>query len=163
MKNNQIVTENNISDSFNPATPEITEEGQLKIITLNPSTNDEPKRKEKIAIYKAPYYHIFPIDDIVYLEADGPYTNIHVQSEKMLTACVNLRAYEDQLAGYNFFRIHKSYIVNLSKITRYCRAEGGYVLMHNEQKLYISSHKKEGLLEKLENDIIVVGKTSKLL
>lgn len=162
MKNTQPKSEDIDANSDESETTEVKKEKASKILNLN-SFSPNGTRKEKIAIYQSPFYHIFPIKDIVYLEADGPYTHIHMESKKTLTACTNLRSYEELLCDYNFFRIHKSYLINLARVSRYCKAEGGYVLMQNNQKLYISSTRREHLLEKLELEVIVASKGSKMV
>lgn len=62
-----------------------------------------------------------PIEDILYFEADGSYTKIYtcVQSRnnsscEMLSK--KLGQIEKELRIYGFIRVHKSYLVNLSKI-----------------------------------------------
>lgn len=55
--------------------------------------------------------------DILYLEADGNYTTIHLATNKY-TLRSTLKNAEDQLPTDRFFRIHKSYIINLQEITK---------------------------------------------
>ena len=55
--------------------------------------------------------------DILYLEADGNYTTIHLAAHKY-TLRSTLKNAEDQLPTDRFFRIHKSYIINLQEITK---------------------------------------------
>lgn len=55
--------------------------------------------------------------DILYLEADGNYTTIHLAANKY-TLRSTLKNAEDQLPTDRFFRIHKSYIINLQEITK---------------------------------------------
>jgi two-component system, LytTR family, response regulator len=162
MKNSQRVEQTPLIDSFEVPVSQPAPERESKIIDINSFVPAE-RRREKIAIYQAPFYHIFPIKDIVYLEADGPYTHIHTESKKTLTACTNLRSYEEVLGEYNFLRIHKSHMINLSKVSRFCKSEGGYVLMNNNQKLYISSSKRDELIQRLEREVIVITKGSRLI
>ena len=61
----------------------------------------------------------------------------------------NIKEYEDLLSDYNFFRIHKSYIVNKTEVTRYIRGEGGYVIMSNKVNLDVSRRRKEEFLKLL--------------
>lgn len=55
--------------------------------------------------------------DILFLEADGNYTNIHLPNTKY-TLRSTLKNAEEQLPSERFFRIHKSYIINLQEITK---------------------------------------------
>jgi len=47
------------------------------------------------------------------------------------------------LSEYNFFRIHKSYLVNLQEIQKYVRGECGQLIMSNGAALAVSKQRKE--------------------
>lgn len=55
--------------------------------------------------------------DILFLEADGNYTIIHLAGSKYMLRST-LKSAESQLPAERFFRIHKSYIINLQEITK---------------------------------------------
>lgn len=55
--------------------------------------------------------------DILFLEADGNYTTIQLANAKY-TLRSTLKNAEEQLPTERFFRIHKSYIINLQEITK---------------------------------------------
>jgi DNA-binding LytR/AlgR family response regulator len=55
--------------------------------------------------------------DILFLEADGNYTVIHLAGSKYMLRST-LKSAEGQLPAERFFRIHKSYIINLQEITK---------------------------------------------
>jgi two-component system, LytTR family, response regulator len=86
------------------------------------------------------------VRDIIYCESSGPYTKfIFKQSEKIITS-KHLKEYEDLLSGYDFFRIHKSYLVNLQEIKKYIRGEGGHLIMSDGATLSVSKQRKESFL-----------------
>jgi two-component system LytT family response regulator len=86
------------------------------------------------------------VNDIIYCESSGPYTHfIFKHAEKIVTS-KHLKEYEDLLSGYDFFRIHKSYLVNLHEIKKYIRGEGGQLIMSNGASLSVSKQRKEGFL-----------------
>ena len=83
------------------------------------------------------------VSEIIYCESSGPYTHfIFKQADKIITS-KHLKEYEDLLSGYNFFRIHKSYLVNLQEIKKYIRGEGGHLIMSNGDSLNVSKQRKE--------------------
>ncbi|PSL48394.1 LytTR family two component transcriptional regulator [Chitinophaga niastensis] len=55
------------------------------------------------------------IKDILFVEALRNYVAIQTPKQKILTL-QNLRSFEEILAPYRFFRVHKSYIIALDKI-----------------------------------------------
>jgi two-component system LytT family response regulator len=59
-----------------------------------------------------------------------------------------LANFDDILTDDNiFFRVHKSYIINLKFIKQYNRGDGGEILITDRHRLFFSSNKKEGFLK----------------
>jgi len=86
------------------------------------------------------------VRDIIYCESSGPYTKfVFKQADKIITSR-HLKEYEDLLTGYEFFRIHKSYLVNLQEIQKYIRGEGGHLIMSDGAILTVSKQRKENFL-----------------
>jgi two-component system, LytTR family, response regulator LytT len=56
------------------------------------------------------------IDDILYIEGKREYVQIHLTSGKSLMPLISLNYLEEQLPSDKFMRVHRSYIVNLSRI-----------------------------------------------
>ena len=56
-------------------------------------------------------------ENIVWLEADGNYTTIHLINNKRHVIRTTLAEMEEQLPSDNFIRIHKSYVVNKKHVT----------------------------------------------
>jgi two-component system, LytTR family, response regulator len=87
------------------------------------------------------------VSDIIYCESKGPYTKFFLkQPDKIIITSRHLKEYEDLLREYNFFRIHKSYLVNLDEIQEYVRAEGGRLIMSNGATLNVSQQRKDKFL-----------------
>ena len=55
-------------------------------------------------------------DDILWLEADSNYTVIYTNKDKFTYSSV-LKNFEDKLPSKDFFRVHRTYIVNLKNVT----------------------------------------------
>ena len=86
------------------------------------------------------------VSDIIYCESNGPYTKfIFKHAEKIVTSR-HLKEYEELLSAYDFFRIHKSFLVNLQEIKKYIRGEGGHLIMSNGAALNVSKQRKEDFL-----------------
>lgn len=61
----------------------------------------------------------FDYHDIIRLEADGCHTSIYNSKGEVLKSSVNISSIEKLLPEKNFFRSHRSHIVNLSFISNY--------------------------------------------
>jgi len=75
-----------------------------------------PVRKEHFI--KIGYEHIrIAFEDILYLAADGDYCEIYLEGKKHLSS-ESLKRWIELLEGWDFFRIHKSYLVNSHRIEK---------------------------------------------
>ena len=54
------------------------------------------------------------------------------------------------LAEYNFMRVHNSYLVNLRKVKKYVKTDGGYLIMENDLQVNISPRKRDDLIEAMK-------------
>lgn len=86
-------------------------------------------------------FEMIEIDDIAYCKADNNYTEIHFTDNSTYLSSKNLKQYEEQLRGYDFFRIHQSYLINFKHILSYNRS--GWVKMTNGKELEVSPQKRE--------------------
>jgi len=87
------------------------------------------------------------VRDIIYCESSGPYTRFIFKQAAVIVTSKHLKEYEDLLSGYEFFRIHKSYLVNLQEIKKYIRGDGGHIIMSDGAALNVSKQRKESFLQ----------------
>ena len=87
------------------------------------------------------------VRDIIYCESSGPYTKFIFKQAAVIVTSKHLKEYEDLLSGYEFFRIHKSYLVNLQEIKKYIRGDGGHIIMSDGAALNVSKQRKESFLQ----------------
>ena len=57
----------------------------------------------------------------------------------------------DMFSGENFFRIHRSHLINLEHLVKYVKGEGGYVEMSDGSKAEVSRRKKSDFMDFLKN------------
>lgn len=100
----------------------------------------------KITIPLQDGFEVLQISDILYCEADDNYTKIYLDKGQKLVS-KTLKYFEESLVAYGFARIHKSYLVNVSKVTRYRKGKGGSVVISSGKELPVSSSKKGTLLD----------------
>lgn len=101
---------------------------------------------QKIALPTTDGLLFVPVEDIIYCEAEGAYTMIHLKSAGKMLVSKNLKEYEQQLSGHYFLRVHHSYLINLNEVKNYVRGEGGYVVMSNNISVDVSKRRKEAFL-----------------
>lgn len=88
-------------------------------------------------------------ENIVYCEAVSNYTHIHFADKGRLVVSKTLKDVEDLLQPYNFYRVHNSYLVSLHQISKYVKADGGFVEMSTGAQVPVSRQKKDGFMEML--------------
>ena len=75
------------------------------------------KSIESICLKSHKDFHYLDIKDILYLKADNNTTDFYMEDDKIIGAYKTLKIFENSLPE-NFFRIHKSYIININCISR---------------------------------------------
>ena len=102
---------------------------------------------EKIAIPILEGLELIDIDEIIYCEANGTYTDVYSTSDEKRTASRTLGRFEELLKDFNFVRIHDKYLVNFKKVVKYIKGRGGQVVMENGDLLGVSIRKKDNLTD----------------
>lgn len=67
-------------------------------------------------------------EEIIYLQSDGNYSKLFLQNGKEVLITHKLKVMEEELPENHFFRVHKSYIINVKKITSFYKNENFIVL-----------------------------------
>lgn len=93
---------------------------------------------------------IVRLAEILYCEAERSYTIFHLEGGKTLLVSKPLIDYELLLKDTTFFRVHKSFLINLLHVREYQRGEGGIVIMTNKAEIEISRRKKEAFLDQVK-------------
>jgi DNA-binding LytR/AlgR family response regulator len=76
---------------------------------------------EKVAVVAGAGTELLEYDQVHYVQADGDYSRVHTYDRSYLCTA-SLGELEERLPGARFARIHRSYLVNLSKVAGVRRA-----------------------------------------
>lgn len=101
----------------------------------------------KIALPTFDGLEFIKLDEILYCQSDGAYSNVFFKTGKKMYISKPLRFLEDILCDYHFFRVHNSYIVNLNHVHKYSKTDGGILIMDNGDHVRVSRSKKQELLK----------------
>lgn len=106
------------------------------------------KKDNKIAIPVGQSIKFIDLDDVIYLKAENTYTEIHLQNNSKLLVSRTLKNFEEVLEGNsNFFRCHKSYIINRQYVLDYVKSDGGYLVLKPKTQIPISADKVDEFLQ----------------
>jgi len=87
------------------------------------------------------------IKDVLYCHAVGNYTEFRLVDRQKIVSSYTLGYYDELLVGQKFFRVHRSYLINLSHIKMYKRGDGGSLIMNDGEEIEISRNHKEAFLK----------------
>jgi len=113
--------------------------------------NMENPLEKKVALNTGDGITFLELNDILYLKADGSYTHFYTINRHRITVAKKISDFERLEAMGNFLRIHRSHIINLARIQKILKQDGGTVIMENGELLSISAERKTSLYEKFQN------------
>lgn len=120
-----------------------------KLKTLQ--NNMENPLDKKVALNTGDGITFLELRNILYLKADGSYTHFYTTDRHRITVAKKISDFERLEAMGNFMRIHRSHIVNLSRIQKILKQDGGMVIMENGDTLSISAERKNNLYKKFQD------------
>ncbi len=115
-------------------------------------SNVKPENKlKKVGIPDGDGLIFINLSDIIRCDSDGNYTYFLLTTGKKIIASRTLGEYEQMFADDNFFRVHRSHLINLEHVKKYIKGEGGYVIMSDNSQVEVSRRNKNEFLEKLSH------------
>jgi len=87
--------------------------------------------------------------DIIKIKGENVYSVFYLAGGKKVTASLTLKEVDSLLGNSEFFRVHKSFIVNLKCIVRYIKGEGGTVLLTDGSEVEVSRRNKADFLKRI--------------
>lgn len=91
------------------------------------------------------------LNEVVYLEASGPYTDVYLDNGEKITVTKHLKDFENKLEETGFFRVHNSFIINTLKINKIVKKDGLTVEMNSKKSIVLSTRRKDDFLRFIEN------------
>ncbi|MFV0531451.1 MAG: LytR/AlgR family response regulator transcription factor [Flavobacteriales bacterium] len=101
--------------------------------------------KQQIILPTQQGFDVMKLRDIMYIQADGNFTQIYAANGDKKMVCRFLKYFEE-LLSHPFIRIHRSHIINIHYLKSYHKGKGGYVVMENGAEIEVSVSYKERLL-----------------
>lgn len=111
------------------------------------------KQENSLLIKAVDEMRLVKLNDIIYLEAFGAYTDIHLTNNTKINVTKHLKDFEIKLVDAGFYRVHNSYIINTLKIKSISKKDGYSVDLINNVNIMISTRKKDGFINFIENNL----------
>lgn len=87
------------------------------------------------------------VKDIIRIESEGSYSTVYLADGKRCVASKGLGEYEELLPLDLFFRVHKSHLINVQKVSKYIRTDGNFLEMEDGSVIEIARRKKDEFLQ----------------
>ncbi len=126
--------------------------GRARRLSAEAGRTRETVRLEQIAVQKGDVIKLVPMEDIYFIDTKHEYANLHTASEAYLTT-YSLSELERVLDGRNFFRTHRSFIVNLKKVDQIIKLSRNSLIVtlkdEKESRVPVSRRQASALREML--------------
>jgi two-component system LytT family response regulator len=86
--------------------------------------------------------------DIIFIESVGEYVRLHLVDGSKMVTLFRLKNMESALPSSKFMRVHRSYIVNLDRVSSYAR---GKIYMDNDDDVPLSVNYREMFRQYIEH------------
>lgn len=93
--------------------------------------------------------HVINPERILFCKASGSYTEFYLEDESTILISKPLKFAENLLTLTSFKRVHRSYLVNAKRITKFTKEDGGYICI-NDISIPVSKNYFENLLDVLK-------------
>ena len=87
-------------------------------------------------------------DEIIYVESVGEYVRLHLVDGSKVVTLFRLKNMESALPSEKFMRVHRSYIVNLDRVSSYAR---GKISMDNGDDVPLSINYRDVFRRHIEH------------
>jgi two-component system LytT family response regulator len=126
-----------------------SQQKQFNVLLENIDTGDVAHKK--LAISTEIGIEFVKFNSIVYLEAQNNYTKINLLDGTTIIASKTLKSFDELLPSELFFRIHKSYLINMNFVKRFFKIDDFLVELTTGEKLPISYRKKNDFISAITN------------
>jgi two-component system LytT family response regulator len=107
-------------------------------------------KEKKIVLKDSNSIYFINVNDIIRCESAGQYTEFYIADSKRIVISKSLKEYEELLEPYGFIRPHHSHLININKILRFDKADGGILVMETLEEIPVSHRKKAQILQILD-------------
>jgi two-component system LytT family response regulator len=106
---------------------------------------------EKMGIVTKDGIHILTIADIIYVKSCSTYSEVYTTTDPMITVSKRLKDLNALTNNSDFFRAHRSYIINLNHCKQYVRTDE-QIKMINDDWIPLSSSSKPFFINIFKED-----------
>ncbi len=123
----------------------------------NSDSNNSEKTDstESLILTRGDKVYLISYKDVIYLKANGAYTSVSFlyKNENLIaTVSKHLNKYKDLYPQYLFYRVHRSYIINIKKIASVLKQKNITVEMVDGAHIPVAKRRRLNFLSKMRAD-----------
>lgn len=104
----------------------------------------------KLTLHSSREAHFVQISQIIRVAAENNYSIFYLANGKKITVSKTLGDYEEILTAQNFYRIHKSHMINLNYLVKLTKTDLPSVIMTDGSEIEVSVRRKADFLRMME-------------
>ena len=129
-------------DAVNKIITVIEKEQRQEVLSNKLENPVDIKQVEKLFIKDVVGTIVLNYDSIVYMEAANNYTTIYCNDGKKYISPKTLKIHEDLARHPSFFRIHKSYLINIDYLEKYVVGSARQLYLKGGYKVTVAVNKR---------------------
>ena len=122
-----------------------------KIDSLLSAWTSPGNQQNKMPLPTMTGFDLVTIANIIYCEGVSNQVLLVMNNKDKTLITLTLRKCEETLVPYNFFRVHKSFLINLNHVQKYIKGKDGTVVMSDGTSITVSRNFKDEFISRLKN------------
>jgi two-component system LytT family response regulator len=107
-------------------------------------------KNERVTISNSSGTWFVSVDEIICIGGDGRSSCFYLRDGSEHSISTNLGELEGTFSALNFFRVHKSWLVNCGHVKHISTSDGGFAVLSNGKEIEISRRKKAEFIRIME-------------
>lgn len=120
-----------------------------KLDSISQLIKTAKQESPKIMLNSTKEIHYIAIDQIIRIQGESNHCNFFLTNDTKIMVAKTLKEFEETLLEHQFYRIHKSHIINLNHMIKLNKGFDFYVVMSDNSKLEVSHRRKVEFLKYL--------------
>ncbi len=121
--------------------------GKLEVLSHKLDSLQNSSKKIMIATMEG--FTMLSVHEIIHCQSEINYTKLLLAGKPPLLVSKTLKEFEKMLKAYNFFRVHNSHLINLSRVKGYTKGKGGYAILDDDSSVEVSTRRKAEFMKRL--------------
>jgi len=125
---------------------------QFELLQNNQKPDEKLEHNDEFLFIKSEYKLVrINLQEVLYIEGMKEYVRIHLQGQKPVMTLLSMKSLEEELPQSSFMRVHRSFIVNLEKVSV---VERFRIIFNNDVYIPVSDNYKEKFQEFLNKNFM---------